>query len=76
MVVVIIFAVCWLPYHIYFIYTYHHKEVVTMPFIQHVYLVSFDLNIQGLFFSSKNFQTRPLFVYFRSFHMTNIAQIL
>ena len=37
-VVVIIFAVCWLPYHIYFIYTYHHKEVITMPFIQHVYL--------------------------------------
>lgn len=39
MVVVFIFAVCWLPYHVYFIYTYHHKEVVTMPFIQHVYLV-------------------------------------
>jgi tachykinin receptor 3 len=37
-VVVIIFAVCWLPYHVYFIYTYHHKEVVTKPFIQHVYL--------------------------------------
>eukprot|EP00095_Tigriopus_kingsejongensis_P002266 maker-scaffold633_size121756-snap-gene-0.27 protein:Tk02266 transcript:maker-scaffold633_size121756-snap-gene-0.27-mRNA-1 annotation:"tachykinin-like peptides receptor 86c" len=37
-VVVIIFAVCWLPYHVYFIYTYHHKEIVAQPFIQHVYL--------------------------------------
>ena len=37
-VVVIIFCVCWLPYHAYFIYTYHDKEVVTEPYIQHVYL--------------------------------------
>ena len=28
------------------------------------------------FFFLKMGQTRPLFVYFRSFHMTNIAQIL
>ena len=26
-VVVIIFAVCWLPYHVYFIYTYHDTEI-------------------------------------------------
>ena len=38
MVVVGIFAICWLPYHVYFIYTYHDKEVVTKPYIQHVYL--------------------------------------
>ena len=37
-VVVIIFAVCWLPYHFYFIYTYHNKGIVKKPFIQHVYL--------------------------------------
>ena len=37
-VVVIIFAVCWLPYQIYFIYTYHNKAIVKKPFIQHVYL--------------------------------------
>ena len=38
MVVVVIFAICWLPYHVYFIYTYHNKEVTTKPYIQHVYL--------------------------------------
>jgi hypothetical protein len=38
-VVVVIFGVCWLPYHGYFIYTYHHSDVVKKPFIQHVYLV-------------------------------------
>ena len=37
-VVVIIFAVCWFPYHAYFIYTYHHTSLLKKPFIQHVYL--------------------------------------
>ncbi len=37
-VVVIIFGVCWLPYHGYFIYMYHDKDIVRKPFIQHVYL--------------------------------------
>ena len=36
--VVIVFAICWLPYHMYFIFTYHFKEVTRMPLIQHVYL--------------------------------------
>jgi hypothetical protein len=25
-VVITIFMVCWLPYHVYFIYTYYHPE--------------------------------------------------
>lgn len=43
MVVVLIFAICWLPYHVYFIYTYHNKEVVVKPYIQHVYLTFYWL---------------------------------
>ncbi|CAG2170480.1 unnamed protein product, partial [Oppiella nova] len=38
MVVVAIFAICWLPYHLYFLYTYKFPEVVHFPFIQHIYL--------------------------------------
>ena len=37
-IIVTIFGVCWLPYHVYFIYAYHHKSIVNKPFIQHVYL--------------------------------------
>ena len=36
--VVVSFAVCWLPYHIYFLYTYHDKDVVRMAITKHVYL--------------------------------------
>ena len=28
--IVVSFAVCWLPYHIYFLYTYHDKDIVGM----------------------------------------------
>lgn len=37
-VVVIIFAVCWLPYHVYFLVTYHHPEMLEAAYIQQVYL--------------------------------------
>ena len=36
--IVAIFAICWLPYHAYFIYAHHNQEIVKKPFIQHVYL--------------------------------------
>ena len=36
--VVVSFAVCWLPYHIYFLYTYHDKDIVRMAITKHVYL--------------------------------------
>nr|XP_018916865.1 PREDICTED: tachykinin-like peptides receptor 86C isoform X1 [Bemisia tabaci] len=38
-VVVIIFAVCWFPYHSYFIYIHHHKQKILYSwYIQHLYL--------------------------------------
>ncbi|XP_066903444.1 tachykinin-like peptides receptor 86C [Halyomorpha halys] len=36
--IVIVFAVCWLPYHLYFIYTHHRKDVVYTKYVQHIYL--------------------------------------
>ncbi|KAL1117622.1 hypothetical protein AAG570_003937 [Ranatra chinensis] len=38
LVVVSVFGVCWLPYHSYFIYTYHKKEFVYSKYVQHLYL--------------------------------------
>ncbi|XP_013775273.1 tachykinin-like peptides receptor 99D isoform X1 [Limulus polyphemus] len=37
-VVVFIFAVCWLPYHTYFLLAHHHREITSYKNIQHIYL--------------------------------------
>ncbi|XP_012287192.2 tachykinin-like peptides receptor 86C [Orussus abietinus] len=37
-IVVTIFAVCWLPYHGFFIFAYHHRRFVETSYVQHVYL--------------------------------------
>ncbi|XP_012230891.1 tachykinin-like peptides receptor 86C [Linepithema humile] len=37
-VVVIIFAVCWLPYQGFFIFVYHYRHYVEKSYIQHIYL--------------------------------------
>ena len=37
-VVVSIFLVCWGPYHIYFIYSYHYPSITKIPYISHIYL--------------------------------------
>ncbi|CAH2241870.1 jg16258 [Pararge aegeria aegeria] len=37
-VVVVIFAVCWLPFHVYFVVTSYYPSVVNYPYIQEIYL--------------------------------------
>nr|XP_015915126.2 tachykinin-like peptides receptor 86C [Parasteatoda tepidariorum] len=41
--VMLLFAICWLPYHIYFLYIYYNSDVVHTHFIQHVYLAIYWL---------------------------------
>jgi len=43
LVVVSIFAVCWLPYHGYFIYAYHFREIAASSYVQHLYLAFYWL---------------------------------
>ncbi|XP_038104891.1 tachykinin-like peptides receptor 99D isoform X3 [Culex quinquefasciatus] len=42
-VVVVIFAVCWLPFQIYFIVTSYYPELTAKPYIQDVYLAIYWL---------------------------------
>ncbi|RWS22398.1 tachykinin-like peptides receptor 99D, partial [Leptotrombidium deliense] len=42
-VVVVLFAFCWAPYHGYFLYTYHFPDVVNQKYVQHVYLAIYWL---------------------------------
>ncbi|XP_076360621.1 tachykinin-like peptides receptor 99D [Tachypleus tridentatus] len=37
-VVVFIFTVCWLPYHIYFLLAHHHPQIISTNYVQHIYL--------------------------------------
>nr|QRN45494.1 tachykinin-Like peptides receptor isoform X2 [Carausius morosus] len=37
-IVVSIFAICWLPYHGFFIYSYHNTALTRANYVQHVYL--------------------------------------
>ncbi|GIX80015.1 tachykinin-like peptides receptor 99D [Caerostris darwini] len=37
-VVVVIFAVCWLPYHVYFLLAHHLPWIITVSNVQHTYL--------------------------------------
>jgi len=37
-IVVTIFAVCWLPYQGFFIFVYHHRHFAESSYVQHVYL--------------------------------------
>ncbi|XP_037950768.1 tachykinin-like peptides receptor 86C [Teleopsis dalmanni] len=36
--IVSIFAICWLPYHMFFIYSYHNNQLTTTKYVQHMYL--------------------------------------
>ena len=36
--VVLLFGLCWFPYHFYFLYTYHNKDVIENPLTVHYYL--------------------------------------
>ncbi|KAF4532811.1 hypothetical protein B566_EDAN002661 [Ephemera danica] len=47
-IIVLIFAVCWLPYHAYFIYTHHHSSVAYTKYVQHLYLAFYWLAMANL----------------------------
>jgi tachykinin receptor 3 len=42
-IIVLIFAVCWLPYHAYFIYTHHYSSIAFTKYVQHIFLAFYWL---------------------------------
>ena len=38
LIIVVVFGVCWLPYHVYFIYYYHDKSIVKFKYISQIFL--------------------------------------
>ncbi|XP_049537972.1 tachykinin-like peptides receptor 86C [Anopheles darlingi] len=37
-IVVTIFAICWLPYHLFFVYAYHNNQMTSSSYVQQLYL--------------------------------------
>lgn len=50
-VVVLTFAICWLPYHIYFIVTGIYQNVNRWKYIQQIYLASFWLAMSSTMYN-------------------------
>ncbi|XP_068625597.1 tachykinin-like peptides receptor 86C [Battus philenor] len=57
--VVMVFALCWLPYHAYFVLVYHHQPLASAPFAQHIYLAFYWLAMANSMFN-------PLIYYWMS----------
>ncbi|XP_012145303.1 tachykinin-like peptides receptor 86C [Megachile rotundata] len=55
-IVVTIFAICWLPYQAIFIFLYHHRHFTETSYIQHVYLSFY-------WFAMSNAMVNPIIYY-------------
>ena len=40
---ILVFIICWAPYHIYFIYSYHNPSITAKPYIGQIYLAFYWL---------------------------------
>ncbi len=56
-VMVTLFALCWLPYHLYFISVYHNPSIASYRYIKHIYLCFYWL-------AMSNAMVNPLIYYF------------
>ncbi|CAK1598513.1 unnamed protein product [Parnassius mnemosyne] len=59
-VIVVIFGVCWLPFHVYFIVTSNYPEVTKYPPIQEIYLAIYWL-------AMSNSMINPIILYWMNF---------
>ncbi|KAJ2947512.1 hypothetical protein O0L34_g17302 [Tuta absoluta] len=57
--VVMVFALCWLPYHAYFLLVYQYQSLASSPLSQHVYLAFYWLAMANSMFN-------PLIYYWMS----------
>ncbi|XP_008052083.1 neuromedin-K receptor-like [Carlito syrichta] len=51
MIVVMTFAICWLPYHLYFILTAIYQQLNRWKYIQQIYLASFWLAMSSTMYN-------------------------
>uniref|UniRef100_A0A0P5S0U6 Class a rhodopsin g-protein coupled receptor gprllk n=1 Tax=Daphnia magna TaxID=35525 RepID=A0A0P5S0U6_9CRUS len=74
MVIVVLFAVCWLPYHGYFVYQFIDDQVISYKYVQHIFLAFYWL-------AMSNAMINPLVYYymnarFRQYFKTVLCHFL
>ncbi|XP_046643009.1 neuromedin-K receptor-like isoform X2 [Daphnia pulicaria] len=74
MVIVMLFAVCWLPYHGYFVYQFIDDQVISYKYVQHIFLAFYWL-------AMSNAMINPLVYYymnarFRQYFKTVLCHFL
>ncbi|XP_057370381.2 neuromedin-K receptor-like isoform X2 [Daphnia carinata] len=74
MVIVVLFAVCWLPYHGYFVYQFIDHQVISYKYVQHIFLSFYWL-------AMSNAMINPLVYYymnarFRQYFKTVLCHFL
>lgn len=67
-IIVTIFAVCWLPYQGFFIFVYHHRHFTESSYVQHVYLSFYWL-------AMSNSMVNPIIYYWMNNRYCNISYI-
>uniref|UniRef100_A0A1B0AZD1 G-protein coupled receptors family 1 profile domain-containing protein n=1 Tax=Glossina palpalis gambiensis TaxID=67801 RepID=A0A1B0AZD1_9MUSC len=60
--IVAIFAICWLPYHMFFIYAYHNNRMTSTKYVQHMYLAFYWLAMSNaMIYNLTHFRFRLYF---------------
>ncbi|ERL88090.1 hypothetical protein D910_05479, partial [Dendroctonus ponderosae] len=65
--VVVIFGICWLPYHGYFIYVYFDTKVIYNKYTQHVFLSFY-------WFAMSNAIVNPMIYYWMNARLKNTLE--
>ncbi|EFX77113.1 hypothetical protein DAPPUDRAFT_54432 [Daphnia pulex] len=66
MVIVMLFAVCWLPYHGYFVYQFIDDQVISYKYVQHIFLAFYWL-------AMSNAMINPLVYYYMNARFFNLT---
>lgn len=66
-VVVVLFTVCWLPYHGYFVYQFINHKVISSKYVQHIFLAFYWM-------AMSNAMINPLVYYWMNARYTNRRQ--
>lgn len=67
--IVLIFGLCWLPYHGYFIYTHYDRQILYSKYVQHVYLGFY-------WFAMANAMVNPLIYYWMNARYVNFMHFV
>lgn len=67
-IVVTIFGICWLPYHLFFVYAYHNNQMTSSSYVQQLYLGFYWL-------AMSNAMVNPIIYYWMNSRLVKLSSI-